>query len=226
MKTVLITGASKGIGKALADKFLAEGYAVIGTYLSGDVSSQQGMPNFAQYKLDLSAPKSIAAFADAVSSLPNPVDILMSNAGVLLDDEETVLDPDKLRKTLEVNVIGAADLIEKLLPRIARPAHIVFTSSGAGSLHMTEQGISHHPGYYPAYKISKAALNMYAVTLAHRLLGEGITVSAVHPGWVKTDIGGQEADIAPEEAAADIFALAISHPKTGGFWFKGKRLPW
>jgi NAD(P)-dependent dehydrogenase (short-subunit alcohol dehydrogenase family) len=75
------------------------------------------------------------------------------------------------------------------------------------------------------YKISKAALNMVTRCLAIRLDGQ-ITVSSVHPGWVKTDMGGDDADIEPEEAAEDIFTLANSQVETGQFWFKGEKFPW
>ncbi len=139
---------------------------------------------------------------------------------------ETILLPDKLRQTLEVNLVGTADFTEKMLPNLSKDAHIVFVSSEAGSITLTEEGISHEPGYYPAYKISKAALNMYMATLADRTMKEGLIVSAVHPGWVRTNMGGDEAPMIPEEAADDIFKLAVSRPQTGGFWFKGKREPW
>jgi NAD(P)-dependent dehydrogenase (short-subunit alcohol dehydrogenase family) len=127
---------------------------------------------------------------------------------------------------LEINLIGTADFTEKILHTLSKNAHIVFVSSEAGSITLTEKGISHEPGHYPAYKISKAALNMYMATLATRTVADGLIISSVHPGWVKTAIGGDDAPITPEEAAEDIFKLAISKPATGGFWFKGKREPW
>jgi len=105
-------------------------------------------------------------------------------------------------------------------------AHIICISSIAGSLTHVDTGKGRSPNHYPAYRISKTAINMYINTLAERLRDGGITVSAVHPGWVKTDMGGQEADITPEEAAKNIFNFAISKPETGNFWFKGEILPW
>ena len=67
---------------------------------------------------------------------------------------------------------------------------------------------------------------MYTCTLALRLKDSDITVSSVHPGWVKTDIGGQEADITPDQAAEGIFDVAVSRPETGKFWFGKEKLPW
>ena len=229
MKTVLITGIGKGIGKALKERFLSEGYFVVGTFNSEKPEDEK---NFVSYNLDLSKKESITSCAKGISKLGLPaqagkkIDILINNAGVMLDDGIEILIPDKLRQTLEVNLIGTADFTEKNLANLSKEAHIVFVSSEAGSVTLTEEGISHEPGYYPAYKISKAALNMYMATLADRTMKEGLTVSAVHPGWVRTSLGGDEAPILPEEAANDIFKLAISKPQTGGFWFKGKREPW
>lgn len=87
---------------------------------------------------------------------------------------------------------------------------------------------SHYPYHYPAYKISKVAVNMYTRTLANRFQrdGKSVIVSSVHPGWVSTEMGGEEAPISPKEAAHDIFTFAISNPPTGGFWFKGEKLEW
>lgn len=221
MSTVVITGIGRGIGKALAEKFIAEGYAVIGTTRSGtaDVAGAQ------VYKLDLADPKSIEDAARTIRAAAPSFDILINNAGVLLDEDWTSLKPDLLRGTLEVNVIGTAAFTEALKDAVALGGHIVNISSTAGSLALADGSASHFPHHYPAYKISKTALNMYTRTLAVELKGKAI-VSSVHPGWVQTDMGGEEADITPAEAAEGIFAIATSHPETGQFWFKGEKLPW
>lgn len=221
MKTVLITGVGKGIGKALSDKFLTEGYFVIGTFLSTSPTAHERLKVF---RLDLSNPKSIASCARAIAHFGRPIDIFINNAGILIDDEETSVKVEKLRRTLEANLIGTIDFTKRLLPLIRRGGHIVNISSRAGSLTLTGKA-SHFLGRYPAYKISKAALNMYTRTLAYELRNRGITVSSVHPGWVKTDMGGMDADITPEQAAEWIYKLAVSRPPTGGFWFEGKPLP-
>lgn len=221
MQTVLITGIGKGIGKALAEKFLKEGFSVIGSFFSGEAPKNEKL---LAHPLDLSKPESINHFIEEITRLGKRIDILINNAGIIADEEETKVVPEKLRKTLEVNLIGTIDLTEKLIPLINNSGHIVNISSSAGSL--SESIKSHFPGHYPAYKISKAALNMYTKTLAHRLRDSGITVSSVHPGWTKTDMGGEEADLTPEEAAEGIYKLAISKPETGQFWFKGEKMPW
>ncbi len=227
MKTILITGISRGIGKALAQKFLAEGHTVIGTHLSGEPDYTH--EHLKVYPLDLSKPNSIQECADTIKKSGAQIDILINNAGSLFDDEITELRIDLLRKTLEVNLIGTADFTEHTLASVTKNGHVIFLASSAGSLYETDYKThSHHPNQYPAYKISKAALNMYMRTLAMRLEHEErhITVSSVHPGWVKTDMGGDEAPMTPEQAAEHIYTLALSKPETGQFWFKGEKYPW
>ena len=231
MKTVLITGIGRGIGKALAQKFLAEGWQVSGTSQTGSVDYSNA--NLKVFQLDLTSADSIKKCAEAIaadmSKIGAKVDILINNAGVLLDNEETRVIINKLRETLEVNLIGTIDLTERVIPMMNNGGHIINTSSQAGSL--TEADIladTHEPYHYPAYKISKTAINMYTRTLAVRMNHEntGIIVSSVHPGWVKTDMGGDEAPTTPEEAAENIYKLAISRPETGQFWYNGKKYPW
>ncbi|MDR3558294.1 MAG: SDR family NAD(P)-dependent oxidoreductase [Candidatus Pacebacteria bacterium] len=227
MKTALITGVSRGIGKALAQKFLAEGYAVIGTYQTSPLDYKDNALTTLQ--LDISSDKSVQKCAETIAASNTQIDILINNAGALFDEDETRVVIDKLRKTLEVNLVGTANVTESLIPFIKKGGHIVCLSSQAGSIQEMDHIMdSHEPYHYPAYKISKAALNMYIRTLAVRLNHENfdITVSAVHPGWVRTDMGGDEAPTTPEEAASDICQLAILRPETGQFWYKGKKYPW
>lgn len=220
MKKALITGVGKGIGRALMEKFLAEGWQVVGTYYS---EAPEARENLTLYKLDLSDGGSIESCAEAIKQAHPEIDVLVNNAGVLLDEDETVLVPELLRGTLEVNLIGTAHFTEVALPVLKKGAHIINISSSAGSLSLAADE-SHFPLHYPAYKISKTALNMYTRTLANRL--KNMTVSSVHPGWVRTEMGGEEAPTLPGEAAADIFRLAVSPVETGQFWHKGEKFPW
>lgn len=221
MKTVLITGIDKGIGAALAEKFLKEGYFVIGTYLNSETSANK---NLFECKLDLSSSESIDSCVQEIKKLDKKIDIFINNAGALFDKDETSVVAEKLRKTLEVNLIGPINFTEQLLSTINKGGHVVNISSSAGSITLVGHE-SHFEGHYPSYKISKAAVNMYTRTLALRLK-DLITVSSVHPGWVKTDMGGEEADITPQEAAENIFKLAISSPPSGQFWFHGEKMLW
>ncbi len=224
MKTVLITGIGKGIGKALAEKFLNEGHVVIGTYLQN--TTPPARSNLFVYQLDLASSESMIRCVREISALGKRIDILINNAGVLLDEEETSVVVEKLRKTLDVNLIGTIDFTEHIISLVNAGGHTINISSTAGSLEMSGHTESHYPNHYPAYKISKAALNMYTRTLALRLKASDITVSSVHPGWVRTDMGGPEADMSPEEAVEGIYKIAILKRKTGQFWFNGDRVPW
>lgn len=224
MRTVGITGISRGIGKALAHTFLEHGWFVIGTSTTGAVDFTH--ENLQVHTLDLSSSESIESCVEAFQKGNTQLDVLINNAGVLLDEDDTVLVPEKLQATLAVNVVGTTDFTERMISCIAPAGHIIFISSTAGSLELTGHLESHWPNHYPAYKISKAALNMYMRTLAQRLKKDKLTVSSVHPGWVRTAMGGEEADLTPEEAAAGIYEFALTSPETGGFWFKGERLPW
>jgi NAD(P)-dependent dehydrogenase (short-subunit alcohol dehydrogenase family) len=222
MKTVVITGTTRGIGRAIADKFLENDFRVIGTSTSGksDISN----PNFEILKLDLSNSDSIIEATDLIKEKAPQIDILINNAGINLEDwDEVNIDIGNLRKTLEVNLIGLIDFTERLLSQISPDGQIVNISSRMGSL---SEDFTDNPADCPTYRISKTALNMYTKTLASRLRKQGITVSSVHPGWVKTDMGGEDAPREPQEAAEQIFKLATTLHPTGKFWYDFKEFPW
>ena len=223
MTTILITGISRGIGRAIALRFLDEGYFVIGTSTSGEVDFTSD--NLIVYQLDLSKSKSIKDCADKIISANKKIDILINNAGVALDIEKEEMDILDLRQTIEINLIGTIDFTEQIIPTMNIGGHILNTSSSAGSLSRT---IESDDWSYPAYRISKTAINMYTRTFAIRLKDK-ILVSSYHPGWVKTDMGGTDADMTPEEASSYAFGLAtkgFGTIETGQFWFKGEKFAW
>ncbi len=224
MNSVLITGAGRGIGKELSLRFLGAGYRVWGTTTSGDADFSH--ENLQMLQLDLRSPESIKTCVQELISSGERFDIAVNNAGALLDENEKTLKTDLLRQTLEINLIGTSDFTEQVLPLVNKGGHIVMVSSSAGSVGRTGNVVSRYPSQYPAYKISKAALNMYMRTLAVRLKDKDITVSSVHPGWARTDMGGEEASISAEEAADTVYKVAISRPETGHFWYSEGELPW
>lgn len=218
-KTIVITGASRGIGKALAENFLAEGYFVIGTSTSG--KSDLANENLKMLQLDLEKSDSIEKCASEIVSFGKPVDILINNVGVIYGPPHNgIIDIEALRRMLEVNVIGTIDFTQRIIPLLVQGGHIVNISSRQGSFSYPT-GTSR-----PSYKISKAALNMFTKVLAHDLEGKAI-VSSVHPGAVMdTGLAASDADMLPKEAAQYIYDLAVSQPETGHFWYKGEKFPW
>ena len=225
MKTVVITGASKGIGLADTKKFLSEGWRVIGTYL--DISIPITHENLIALKYDQSSKESIRKLADEVLSITSQIDVLINNAGILLDCKDNSADLGKIKKTFEVNVFGVIELTELLLPLFQTGGHIINMSSGHGAFHIPIDDESS-----VAYRMSKAALNMYTRHLAFRLKDKGAIVSSIAPGWVKTEMGfsiadeRERPDREPEEAAEDVYKLAITKVETGLFWSKGEKIEW
>jgi NAD(P)-dependent dehydrogenase (short-subunit alcohol dehydrogenase family) len=172
----------------------------------------------------------VAKLADKIGKLTSRIDALINNAGILLDGADKVADPVKIRKTLEVNVVGIIDITERLLPILNKGSHIVNLNSGYGVISKPE--LIEDDECAAGYRISKAALNMYTRHLAFRTRPRGIIVSALAPGWVNTDMGNivatenERPDREPEEAANDIFQLITTVKETGQFWRLGKKIDW
>lgn len=215
-KTAVITGASRGIGRATASRFLDSGWQVVGTSTSGRGWDHDQLSWIA---LDLADPQSIAHAAKDIASR-GKIDVLINNSGIFEDDSDAAISIPVLRHTLEVNLIGTADFTGQCAGEINIGGHIIFLGSGLGSITGATSS------YAPSYSVSKAALSMYTRKLAARLAEQKITVSIVSPGWVKTDMGGQSAPRKPDEAASEIFTLATSNVPSGQFWHQGKPMAW
>lgn len=215
MKKVLITGASRGIGLATAKKFLKEGWFVLGasTRENKSIADQ----NYKHYVLDLSNEKSIESCAKTIVEGNPGIEVLINCAGISYEPDNND-NSTALRKDLEVNLIGTISFTEKILPIVKTSGQILMVSSMMSSL------VDFTGDDYPSYRISKAGLNMYIKILAHRL--KNITVSAFDPGWVKTDMGGQDAPREPEVPAREIFDLVNTDHPSGNFWFEGKIRSW
>jgi NAD(P)-dependent dehydrogenase (short-subunit alcohol dehydrogenase family) len=150
------------------------------------------------------------------------ITLLVNNAGAARDVLDDPLDIDLLREDIEVNLIGPADFTNRLLSQLDSPSDIINISSmGASLCEPIEDSWN-----VPAYKISKAGLNMFTRTMSYQLRDKGVTVSSLDPGWVRTDMGGEDAPINPEEVAEEIFDLASRKVETGQFWLHGKKRSW
>ena len=212
-KTVLITGASKGIGFALANIFLLNGFKVIGTSRSGKIGAIEH-DNFEVLELDLSEFKNIELFTKGFNLKGRKIDILINNAGIGPDLD--FINPDEItfKQTFDVNVMGTTFFTESLIENINNEGKIINISSKMGSIALCERIDS------VAYRMSKTALNMYTKILSNRLLGK-IKVAAAHPGWVKTTIAKTnitEGRLSPEESAKEVYSFVISDFRSGIFW--------
>ena len=229
----LITGANKGLGLEIARQLGQEGIAVVLGARQGKADAPaaalraQGLDARA-VELDVTNATDIAALPAFFASNFGRLDILVNNAGVQLD---TGFDtsPDLLRQTYEANVIGPYAITQALLPllRQAPAGRIVNQSSILGSLSTIGAG---QGGSWatPGYTSSKAALNMLTVVLAQHLAETNIKVNAAHPGWVKTDLGGDGAPLDVREGARTAVRLALlpADGPTGGYFHEEESLPW
>ncbi len=188
--TILITGANRGIGAALAQSYRDAGETVIGAARDGS----------AEVTLDVTQPDSQAAMVAGLGG--QAVDLLICNAGVYLDKGQSLelgYDAQMWADTFAVNVTGVFLTVQALLPnlRAAQGAKVAIISSQMASH-------TRAPGGSYIYRASKAAALNVGRNLAAELQGEGIAVGIYHPGWVQTDMGGGAADITVAQAAAGL----------------------
>ena len=223
LKNVVITGASKGIGRALAELLLSENYRVIGTSRSGIIKDIDH-PNFIPLQLEISDPDSIVMAHKQISEHIDSIDILINNAGIGPDLGYEFPDPITFQETFKVNVEGVVFFTEPLLDLVNKNGIIMNISSKMGSIESLQSAGS------IAYRMSKSAVNMYSKTLALRLQG-GPKVAVIHPGWVKTTIMHSNLELAPltpKDSAERIYKFMISDFNSGDYYDAeaDRLLPW
>jgi NAD(P)-dependent dehydrogenase (short-subunit alcohol dehydrogenase family) len=221
METVLITGANRGIGLALAEALSRDGYAVIAgcrrPEAAADLQRLASQTRLIEVVLlDVNSDELISAAVASVGKMRNRLDVIVNNAGLMPEKgDESIADLPltHLRSAFETNVIGCARVIRAFLPLLRgsdRP-RILNVSSGLGSISARDDA-----SYY-AYAISKAALNMLTRSIALELIAEGIVTMAISPGWVRTDMGGFEATLSPKESAHSlVHAIRTVGPELNG----------
>jgi NAD(P)-dependent dehydrogenase (short-subunit alcohol dehydrogenase family) len=186
--------------------------------------------------LDVTDPATHGEVYDFIDRVFGRLDILVNNAGVFLEsfaspNQPSALPLETLRRTFETNFFGTVALTQKLLPLIRRSqaGRIVNVSSIMGSLalHADPSSPIYHSNVF-AYNASKAALNSFTLHLAYELRDTSIKVNSAHPGWVKTETGGENADLEVSEGgktSAWLARLPEDGP-TGGYFHAGQPLPW
>ncbi len=232
MATILITGASRGLGLEFAAQYARAGWRVHATCRDPEAADAlnavaAGAPaTVALHRLDVTDRGQVLALAAALGG--EPIDVLLNNAGVYIDRDRAFgnLDYAGWEETLRVNTLGPMRLTEAFVDRVAASARklIVCLSSQMGSIADTVGG----GGSY-AYRSSKAALNAVVKGLAGDLRDRGITVVAVHPGWVATDMGGAGAPLSPAESVRAMRSMIERlAPAASGTFLKydGSEIPW
>ncbi|NBX17931.1 MAG: SDR family oxidoreductase [Proteobacteria bacterium] len=238
---ILVTGANRGIGLEFCRQLLAQEFGLQSlvatvrdpskaTELQTLASSSQNRLHIVALDLatDDNARTNAAGLIDRIkasglSAGPLSFDGIINNAGIYLDEGDSIssFDFDVFRKSFEINTLGAFKVLKALDSTLARGARILQITSLMGSLSDNRSGGSY------AYRSSKAALNM--MNLCYAQERKDVTSVVIHPGWVQTDMGGRNAQLAPEESVAQMLRVFRNlKPSHSGRFFNydGSELPW
>lgn len=221
---VLVTGSNRGIGLELCRQLLARGARVIAACRSSspELDALAGDALRIVPHIDVGSAAGATALADAIDGVE--LDLAIMNAGILLrGDKPAEPDFDGLREQLEVNAVGTLRCAVAVVPRLRSGGKLAFITSRMGSIGDNTSG-----SYY-GYRMSKAALNMAAVSLAKDLAPRGVSVAILHPGMVKTDMTRGHGQVDVDVAAAGLLArIDELTPATSGTFrhANGEALPW
>lgn len=228
--TWMITGANRGIGLALTIELLRRGDHVVAAARNpwGGALGELGAAHPAALlplELDVTSDESVAAAKAALDG--RPIDVLVNNAGIhgpRGTESALAMDFDVWREVFEVNVYGPLRVSQALLANVEAGSgrKIATITSRMGSIGLNPSGSL-------AYRSSKAAVNMAMVVFGNAVRARGVAQLLFHPGWVRTDMGGGGADIAPSESAAGLIATidASGMAQTNSFrTWQGEPIPW
>jgi NAD(P)-dependent dehydrogenase (short-subunit alcohol dehydrogenase family) len=227
MPTVLITGANRGLGLEFSRQYAADGWRVIACARHADAPALQALvaaePRVSAHALDVTDPAGVDRLAAALSG--TPIDVLLNVAGVMGSKRFGATDYAEWTRVLAVNVLAPMKMAEAFVEHVAASEEkkIVTLTSRMGSIGDNSSG-----GYY-AYRSAKAAANAVMKSLALDLAGRGIIAVPIHPGWVRTDMGGSSAPLeAPDSVAGMRKVIAGLTPADSGKFlqYEGKELAW
>jgi len=227
MPTVIITGASRGLGLEFARQYAGEGWRVVAACRRPDQADDlAGIGRGVEVrKLDVRDLVQINALAKGMGG--EPVDLLINNAGIYgpRDVALGAIDYEAWEEVLRVNVLGPLRVAESLLENVAASEHkkMAFLSSRMGSMGENRSGGSY------IYRSSKAALNAVVKSLAIDLAPRGIACLALHPGWARTDMGGPEAEVTAHDGVAGLRqVIAAAGPERSGRFvnYDGAAIAW
>lgn len=226
MATWVITGANRGLGLEFAKQLLAEGHTII-----AGVRNPEAMDfrheQMTVYQLDVASTTSVETFAKNVKSSVESIDVLVNNAGRMDGRWQSLgeVDPDLSLDVLNVNTIGPLRVSQALWPLLQgeKPTKVANISSLMGSIDDCMSGRSY------AYRTSKTGLNMITKILAVEGKPDHITVTSYHPGWAKTDMGGERAPVPASVSVQGLIGLIQEQTaeRSGRFFeYTGEELPW
>lgn len=226
----LVTGANRGIGLEFARQLVARGDTVLATARRPEAAKElqalagESPDRLTVRALDVTDADSVAALRRALDGVT--LDVLLNNAGVGSESGALgELDFDAIRRTMEVNAYGPLRVVEAALPALLRghARRIVNVTSKMGSIADNGSG-----GAY-GYRMAKVALNMATRSLARDLADQGVVAFVIHPGWVKTDMGGPHALIGTQQSVESMLRVIddAGPERSGRFWeWNGKEIPW
>jgi len=227
-KNLLLIGASRGLGFALAEEYLKRGWSVVATERGADNSKLHHLAQDYAGRLEIETvdivhPYQVAALRARLAS--RKFDMLFVNAGVKNADHETIADvsTDEFVRVMVTNALSPMRVIETLQDVVRPDGTIGIMSSGQGSVANNERG------QYEVYRGSKAALNMFMRSFAARHADDSRTLLLMAPGWVKTDMGGSEARLTIEESIPNLVNTMDAQAGKAGLQYLdylGKRVPW
>ena len=224
-KNIVITGGNRGIGYGLL-KILSDKHNIIIT-VKDNKKGQSTIAKLGHSKneinyvvMDVDNSDSVLRAADDIKQRFNNIDLLINNAGIFIKEYQLPAietSEDSILKTFNTNTLG---VLKSIIPLMVNGGRIINISSGMGQLDEMDSGST-------AYRISKTALNALTKILSNELLSMGIKVNTICPGWVKTDMGGENATLTIEESTTQIVAFALrDNFPNGQFLRHGEIIPW
>jgi|SRR5690554_232838 len=220
MLNSLITGANRGIGLELCKQLKAQGHHVIAVCRQPSAALvESGVEIISD--IDVTNNDDLNRMLTAIDG--REIDWLINNAGILARNELGRLDFESIEQQFVVNAMGPLRVTEKILPVLADQAKVAIVTSRMGSIGDNDSGSSY------GYRMSKAAANMAAKSLAVDLKEQGVAVAALHPGYVKTDMTSHQGHVDAKHAAAGLIARMneLNLTNSGCFWHaEGEQLPW
>lgn len=219
MPCVAVVGASRGIGAEFVRQYLSDGWEVHASARRDADLEALKIAGATAHRADVTDEASLAAMAGAIEGA---LDLLIINAGVGSREPRLAdVDPGNWTRVMTINALGPLLAARTVGIKVRQGGTTVALTSVLGSI------ADNAGGAFWSYRMSKAALNMGMSCLAIELFPRDVKVAVLHPGWVKTAMGGEEAPLSPEESVAGLRQVIAGLTKTGGFFDNtGKELPW